>query len=191
MKLLTQSGLLYSAVQAQTVDGHYGAFPEIDWSVQFDETLSAPGTDTGTGASVGLNPSIRQIETSFDGGKLISGNGYYSGTTTFAWIIKMFGSTACGSAVVAVPTGYVIWTDYVVASASLANCIAGGAWIWTPVYTTATDSLKRSTLVTDAAEDWKNGTLVDAGANYGANTFINVVGGVNAMESYGMGRWNI
>jgi len=104
----------------------------------------------------------------------------------------MFGSTACGSAVVAVPTGYVIWTDYVVASNSLANCIAGGAWIWTPTYTTATDSLKRSSLVTDASEDWKNGVEVSTSANaYGSTTFINVVGGVNAMESYGMGRWNV
>jgi len=104
----------------------------------------------------------------------------------------MFGSTACGSAVVAVPTGYVIWTDYVVASNSLANCIAGGAWIWTPVLATALDSIKRSTLITDAAEDWKNGVEVATDTNaYGSNTFINAVGGSNAAQTYGMGRWNV
>ena len=190
MKLLTQSGLLYSAVQAQTVDGHYGAFPEIDWSVQFDEAVSTTiGGAASDDTTIGINPSIRQIETGYDGGKVITGNGYYTGTVTFAWVVKMFGTDACGAAAVNVPSGYVIWTSFKQAAATSANCIAGASWIWTPFYTTATDSIKRSSLATDTSEDWKNG--YDNTAAFGSVVFYTVVGGVNAMATYGMGRWNI
>ena len=85
---------------------------------------------------------IRQIETGFDGGKVITGNGYYTGTVTFAWIMKMFGTDCTGAtAAVNVPSGYVVWTDYAVAANSAANCILGGYWIWTPELTTATDAI--------------------------------------------------
>lgn len=91
MKLLTQSGLLYSAVQSQTVNGHYGTFPEIDWSVTVDESVSVPGVISTT--TIGLNPMVRQVETLFDGGKAITGNGSYTSTVTFGWVLKMFDTT--------------------------------------------------------------------------------------------------
>ena len=114
MKLLTASGLLYSAVQSQTVDGHYGAFPEIDWMVQFAESASTMASGvTTTGTSLGINPGVRQIETTFDGGKLITGNGSYTGTVTFGWMLKLFGTTACAVTTVSVPTsGYNLWTVF-------------------------------------------------------------------------------
>jgi hypothetical protein len=58
MKLLTASGLLYSAVQSQTVDGHYGSFPEIDWTVSYDEAVSAQGLTTTT-TKIGVNPMVK------------------------------------------------------------------------------------------------------------------------------------
>ena len=36
MKLIHTSGLLASLVNAQTVDGHFGAFEQIDWSATFN-----------------------------------------------------------------------------------------------------------------------------------------------------------
>jgi hypothetical protein len=44
-------------------------------------------------------------------------------------------------------------------------------------------------LATDSSEDWKNG--YDNTALFGTVVFYTVVGGVNAMPTYGMGRWNI
>lgn len=111
MKLLTQTGLLYSAVQAQ-VGGHYGSFPEIDWMVQFNENISVTTATTTTATTIGLNPMIRQVETLFDGGKLITGNGAYTGTMTFGWMLKMFGVKPCGgTAIASNPSlGYSLWT---------------------------------------------------------------------------------
>ena len=37
MKLLHTSGLLASLVNSQTVDGHFGAYQQIDWSATFNE----------------------------------------------------------------------------------------------------------------------------------------------------------
>jgi len=44
-------------------------------------------------------------------------------------------------------------------------------------------------LATDSSEDWKNG--YDDTTAFGSVVFYTVVGGVNAMPTYGMGRWNI
>jgi len=44
-------------------------------------------------------------------------------------------------------------------------------------------------LATDTSEDWKNG--YNNTAAFGSVVFYTVVGGVNAMPTYGMGRWNI
>jgi hypothetical protein len=57
MKLLTASGLLYSAVQTQTSDGHYSSFPEIDWTVSYDEVVSGQGAMAVN--KIGVNPSVR------------------------------------------------------------------------------------------------------------------------------------
>jgi len=44
---------------------------------------------------------------------------------------------------------------------------------------------------TASAEDWKNGTIkVAVQTTFGDQPTIAIVGGVNAMLSYGMGRWN-
>ena len=115
MKLLTASGLLYSAVQSQTVDGHYGAFPEIDWNVSYDEIPSGSTMTSGsTGtATIGLRPTVKAIIALGDGGKLIMGNGYYTGTVTFTWMVKLFGQADCGgTAIVSTPTGYNLWTAF-------------------------------------------------------------------------------
>jgi len=52
-------------------------------------------------------------------------------------------------------------------------------------------SVTRATAFTAAAEDWKNGTIKQLlQTAYGLQPIIMVVGGISAMQSYGMGRWN-
>ena len=108
MKLLTQTGLLFSAVAASaTVDGHYGSYHAIDWVASIAEsvqTTTIPGT-------LGLNPMIRSLETTYDGGKLISGYGWFTGTATAGWMVKLFGAGCGSTAVVAIPaTAYKVFT---------------------------------------------------------------------------------
>jgi hypothetical protein len=92
----------------------------------------------------------------FDGGKLITGNGSYTGTVSFGWLIKLFGVKPCGgTAVASVPTsGYNLWTVYKAATKTQDVCITQGSWM----YTDKLWNINRSSLFIDAAEDWKNGT---------------------------------
>ena len=92
----------------------------------------------------------------YDGGKLITGNGSYTGTVTFGWLLKLFGTLPCGSAAtISVPTaGYNLWTVYAAATKTQAVCITQGAWIYTDVRW----DINRSSLFIDSAEEWKNGT---------------------------------
>jgi len=94
------------------------------------------------------------VETLFDGGKLITGNGSYTGTVTFAWMLKLFGNAACGAAsTISVPADYSVWTVYKAATSTQANCITQGTWIWS----SWEFKISTSTLVIDAAEAWVNG----------------------------------
>ena len=61
MKLLrTILPLLYEATSGQTVSGHYGTFPEIDWAATFLESGTTPAvtaaTTGSTGMTIGYNP---------------------------------------------------------------------------------------------------------------------------------------
>jgi hypothetical protein len=61
--------------------------------------------------TIGLNPMVMSVITGYDGGKYITGNGQFTKTATFGWVIKLFGTVACASATTAsTPTGYVLWT---------------------------------------------------------------------------------
>ena len=80
MKLLTSAGLLYNTVSSQTVDGHYGSFPELDWVAYWAEGIFTPGTTTTK--TVGMNPMAMGMRTTYDGGKVIGGFGMLTGTVT-------------------------------------------------------------------------------------------------------------
>ena len=46
-------------------------------------------------------------------------------------------------------------------------------------------------MFTASAEDWKNGTrFIASQTTFGVQPTIAIVGGISAMLSYGMGRWN-
>ena len=98
MKLLTQAGLLYNAVHSQTVDGHYGNFPEIDWMATWSEAAQVTTKST----SIGLNPVVTGIRTTYDGGKVMGGFGMFSGTVTSAWMMKAFGNYKCNAGTAAI-----------------------------------------------------------------------------------------
>jgi len=104
---------------------------------------------------------VRSLQTIYDGGKLMSGYGWYSGTVTTGWMMKLFGETQCGgTAVVSVPTGYTVFTVGTANTTTSATCIAATAWFWTTTddnYTTDAP-FNKSTLVTDVTEEWVNGT---------------------------------
>jgi len=125
MKLLTSTGLLYSAVQSQTVDGHYGTFPEVDWTTFVAEAVGSATAAT----SLGLNPMVRSLETTYDGGKVMSGYGWFTGTAVTGWMMKLYGTLACGGgAVVSVASGYNTFT--VGTSASATDCLLKTHWVW-------------------------------------------------------------
>jgi hypothetical protein len=84
--------------------------------------VTLPGARTST---IGLNPSVTMVYTTYDGGKVLTGNGSYTKYATFGWVLKMFGSTgtnSCASTAVNTPTGYVLWTGFVGATTA-ATCV--------------------------------------------------------------------
>lgn len=74
-----------------------------------------------------------------------------------------------------------------------ATCLTNTNWIWASINTGLLHEFTRSTIVTDAAELWKNGGRIvnDAAAPAGLDPVHIAVGGVNSRESYGMGIWNL
>ena len=73
----------------------------IDWAAVFleahlqDDSGSTRGVFTnGTDGrnTVGLNPSIQDLITTYDGGKVMAGYGYFDNMVTFGWAIKLFGT---------------------------------------------------------------------------------------------------
>ena len=133
MKLLQSIvPLLFEATSGQTVSGHYGAFPEIDWAATFLETgttTSVTATTVGSsGMTIGFNPQVVTVVTCFDGGKAMAGWGKYTGMVTFGWVMKLWGSTGtnnCGAA--AVITGYVamVTTPF---GGTAAGCLTNAQW---------------------------------------------------------------
>jgi hypothetical protein len=74
----------------------------IDWAANFAEAYLDHSTDTSylfaNGATsvstVGLNPMVTALMTTYDGGKLMSGFGLFDNTTHFGWVIKLFGTSS-------------------------------------------------------------------------------------------------
>ena len=89
MKFKLSTGLLAAVTDAATVDGHSGAYVMIDWVAQLDELAT-----TSTVSTIGLKPSVQKVITTFDGGKVMGGYGYYDNLMTFGWVVKMWGSNA-------------------------------------------------------------------------------------------------
>ena len=129
MKLLTQAGLLYNvAVTSETVDGHYGTFPEIDWIASWTEAAQVAAFATAT---TGLSPQVMGLRTTYDGGKILAGFGYFTGTATAGWAMKVLGAKECnsGTAAVIAPTGYVSFA--VIGGTSITTCASKSAWLFT------------------------------------------------------------
>lgn len=126
---------------------------------------------------------VRSLETCWDGGKLMSGFGWYTGTVTQAWMMKIFGDDACaGVSAVNVPTGYTVFAIGLATTA--ANCITTTHWVWTPTGL----ALTTSALIIDAAEEWKNGAK-GATAAAGEDPLCFAIGGMNQQASFGLGIW--
>jgi len=135
---------------------------------------------------------VRSLTTLYDGGKLLTGYGWYSGTVTTGWMMKLFGTAQCGTtAVVSVPTGYTVFTVGTTNTSTSATCIAATAWFWTTSNDDYVNKIQftRSTLVTEAAEEWVLGTkrLTTAA---GVDPWVVAVGGTNTSATFGMGIWN-
>ena len=68
-----------------------------------------------------------------------------------------------------------------------ATCITSAPWIFSDFV----QGVQRATVFTASAEDWKNGTrFIASQTTFGVQPTIAIVGGISAMLSYGMGRWN-
>jgi len=129
MKLLTQAGLLYNvAVTSATVDGHYGTFPEIDWIASWTEAAQVTAIVSST---MGLSPQVMGLRTTYDGGKILAGFGYFTGTATAGWAMKVLGAGECnsGTAAVIAPTGYVSFA--VRGGTSITTCTSASSWLFT------------------------------------------------------------
>ena len=79
-----------------------------------------------TTITIGLNPMVTSVMTGYDGGKYITGNGMYTKTVTFGWVLKLFGvgsgtNDCANSTTVTEPTGYNLWTLFTGASTT-ATC---------------------------------------------------------------------
>lgn len=185
MKLLTASGLLYSAVSAATADGHNGSYTQIDWAVTLPETASSVTTvSTQAGApAVGWDPMVMQVLAVWDGGKVVAGWGKLSGTILNGWVIKMFGASGtknCGAS--AKPTGYVSLT-YSINSAvtTTAECLTETQW----TFGTASTG-NQSTVLLGVVEEYIVG---GATAGSGSDPWYYVVGGANNYATFGLGNW--
>lgn len=122
---------------------------------------------------------------------MLAGYGWFTGTVTTGWMLKMYGDTACGNAsAVNVATGYVTFTTGT--ATTTATCITTTAWIWSALTNPETaNDVARSTMVVDAVEEWKNGTSIVTTATPGIDPWMVALGGVNAQASHGLGIWNM
>jgi len=146
------------------------------------QTTALPGT-------LGLNPMVRSLETTYDGGKMMSGYGWFSGTVTTGWLVKLFGTFACGGTdAVSVPTGYN--TIALGLASTAATCLTTTHWIWSSLNLETANYWDRSTLVVTAAEAWKNGTLKKTAAA-GEDPMNVAAGGISARATFGLGVWNM
>jgi hypothetical protein len=113
----------------------------------------------------------------------MSGFGWYTGTVTQGWMMKIFGEDSCGGvAAVNVPTGYTVFAIGLATSAT--NCVTTTHWVWTPTGL----ALTTSAMVVDAAEEWKNGGTVAVAAS-GEDPLMFAIGGMNNNASFGLGVW--
>jgi len=104
------------------------------------------------------------MRTTYDGGKVMSGYGMFTGTSSAAWVMMSFGYKACGGTAVAlVPSGYATIATNGGSTAVL--CATKASWIWFP--TTTSSAAQRSTMVSDVAESWPAGGVPNA-ANHTA-----------------------
>jgi len=184
MKLLTASGLLYSAVSAATADGHNGAFTQIDWAVTLAEQgSSVTNLSTQAGApAIGWDPMVSHVSAAWDGGKVLAGHGKLSGTILSGWVVKMFGASGtmpCGND--SKVTGYAALSYSInSAVATTSECLTETQWTWA----TLTDT--KSTVILGVVEEY----IVGGGtANVGADPWYYCVGGTSAYATFGLGNW--
>lgn len=132
---------------------------------------------------------IRSLETAFDGGKVLGGYGWFTGTATSGWMMKIYGTDACSTGV-SVSAGY---NTVIIGIATSTTCLTTTAWLYSArISTDTTNNINRSNLVTDAVEEWKNGgTLGTAGTAAGHDVLYFAVGGINRNATFGLGLWNM
>lgn len=194
MKLLSSSGLLYSAVSASaTVDGHYGVFPEIDWAVTIAESATTVATQTAglsssgnviTGTpALGWDPSVSVVVACWDGGKVLGGWGYQGGMLTKGWVLKMFGgvgpslTTKCANN--SKPAGWVALVNSAPAITAAADCATKTQWTWG--FLTAANP--KSSLILAVSEEIQQAGAVGATPSYYS------AGGTSNYATYGLGNW--
>ena len=139
MKLLTSTGLLFAAVNSTaTVDGNFGSYPMIDWAATFTESHLNMKTSTSKynepdTVTIGLNPAVTALLTTYDGGKAVIGYSTYDNMTTFGWVLKLWGefgtNTACNAS--DKPTGYVVMTTKPFnITGSSSTCTTNSQWLY-------------------------------------------------------------
>lgn len=79
---------------------------------------------------------VRSIETAYDGGKVIAGYGWASGTVTAGWMLKMYGILGCtgsttGTDAVSVSSGYS--TMALGTANTSATCLTTTNWIFASI----------------------------------------------------------
>ena len=200
MKLLTSSGLLFAAANsaATTADGHYGAYPMVDWSAIFNEAALPAVSNVYNNASVntiGLAPAVTGLITTYDGGKLMCGYSGFDGATTFGWVFKLWGekgtATNCGSSSTATgvrPAGHVVFTTAVFNVAATSTCTTKTQWTWVEPGSSVADMAFGSVYLA-VAEDYVKG-VADIVATPTAAPYYYVGGGISALASYGLGMYS-
>ena len=72
----------------------------IDWAAVFleehllEDSATANSYINGTNGrnTIGLNPSVQDLITTYDGGKVMAGYGMFDNMVTFGWAMKLFGT---------------------------------------------------------------------------------------------------
>lgn len=103
-----------------------------------------------------MNPMVTGMRITYDGGKVISGYGMFTGTSAAAWVMQSFGKIGCATTTgPTIPSGYATMATN--GGSSITLCATKASWIWSPS-TLATLAASSSTMVTDVAESWPTGT---------------------------------
>ena len=165
----------------------------VDWAAIFNEshllmkTSSSLYNEADT-VTIGLNPAVTALVTTYDGGKAVIGYSTYDNMTTFGWVLKLWGefgtNTACN--VGDKPAGYIVMTTKPFnITGSTSTCDTNSQWLYVAPGIASTfgdqTAMSFATVFLAAGEDYT--ASITAPVLY-------IGGGISDLASYGLGMYN-